>query len=496
MSLPSSEYISDNYIMAIDNSVQSSTYTRLYYLSSTYYQNIAYNYNYGNKALYFRNNNQGSFNYCYSDLYFNNSGNINRQDNWYCFTASSWLGIMGSNFQWYIISTNYPYFTYTRPTWDIDSFSIDNGNEYVFQSSQIPINFLNGTRYNINVTDYYASPIPIIYVPQVETLQNKSIVTFTLDNYTLDSNNEGYFIRIVNNTEGTTENISPLYNSTAQTITKEYFENTNVSFQIFDREDNIIQEYQVNVLINYEENTDYSISIREVDNSRKRIYYDYIIKNSTENVYCFYSINNGNFIQNSNCLDPNTTYTLNLTNNGNVTWEIRDENSNVLYKYSQNFIFDISSPYITFKDNFSNNFLNLDILINRYQSGDSVEYSINNGTFISANLEDYSVSQSIKYFTINNLSNNDIVNVKITRNNSIVASAKYTANYVKYINSSSQDFNISNIFERVNINNISATLREYISLIGNIIMNSKIGNLLLLETFILIIKIVIQMIKR
>lgn len=495
---PEEEYQKEKYIILIGSSIPNARDLDIYYMSSDFEQNIAYNYNYGSSALYFRNSNQGNFSFCTNYINIDTSGNITgvTQDNWSCQEANSWANIWGPSYNYYVIATNYQYFKYDVPTWDTDSFSIDNGEEYSFRQSNIPVNFSNGNKYNFEVDDYFSSPIPTIQPPYNTYHNGYTETTFLIDNYTLKSVSSGYNVEIINNNNGNTQFIAPLPDNPYQEITLTSYENTNYTIQIHDREYNIIQEYSINANINYSD-TNFNVEITNVDNNTKEVFYKYIISNSTQNYTCYHSINNNEFIQDLDCTDTSTVYyNLTMLNNGNLAFKIEDSNGNIVYEYNQNFVFSVSETYISFQDNFENNYLNLNVLINRYQSNDIVEYSVNNSSFIQANLLDYSTTQNIKNFYVNNLNNNDILTVRVKRNNEIITYATYKANYLKNNTSSNSDFNLNNFFDKLNINNINLNLRNYITQIGNIFINSKLGNLIILEFFIMVVCWVLKTIRK
>lgn len=403
---------------------------------------------------------------------------------------------------------NYYYDTYFTNNSLSFRFIEDRGAFQRVYGTNIPIkSMVNETIYypnnSINVNDFFGSfyvptnPEPNLSAPPYNTYFNGyTETTFMIDNYTEESNANGYYIRLINNTNGNIQGIVPKLNEPYQEVVITSYENTNYTIQIYDREYNIIQEYSINANITYS-NENFNVEITNVDNNTKEIFYKYIISDNTQEYSCFHSINNNEFIQDLNCTDSSIVYyNLTMSNNGNVRFKIEDNNGNIVYEYNQNFIFNVSETYISFQDNFENNYLNLNVLINRYQSNDIVEYSINGSTFIQANLEDYSTTQNIKNFYVNNLNNNDILNVRVKRNNNIITYATYKANYLKNNTSSNSDFNLNNFFDKLNINNINLNLRNYIIQIGNIFINSKLGNLIILEFFIMVVCWVLKTIRK
>lgn len=495
---PEEEYQKEKYIISISMVNPNATNLKIYYVSSDFEQNIAYNDNYGTKALYFRNANQGNFSLCYNFINIDASGNITSvtQYNWQCQETNTWYGFWGNSWNDYIIATNYDYFKYDSPTWYSDSFSIDNGPEYTFKQDNIPINFTNGNKYNFEVNDYFLDPIPTIQPPYNTYHNGYTETTFLIDNYTYESTVKGYGVQIINNSNGNSIFIPPKVGEISQIYTITSYENTNYTIQVYDREYNIIEEYSINANINYSD-TNFNVEITNVDNNTKEVFYKYIISDNTQNYTCYHSINNNEFIQDLDCTDTSTVYyNLTMPNNGNLAFKIEDNDGNIVYEYNQNFVFSVSDTYISFQDNFENNYLNLNVLINRYQINDIVEYSINNSSFIQANLEDYSTTQNIKNFYVNNLNNNDILIVRVKRNNQIITYATYKANYLKNNTSSSSEFNLNNFFDKLNINNINLNLRNYITQIGNIFINSKLGNLIILEFFIMVVCWVLKTIRK
>lgn len=476
----------------------------LYYIRTNEKLYIRYFYNYGNNSLYLNYANLQNSKYRRIIYSFNSNGIITNvdDDGDIDFSGTGFIDALGdtpNNIFTIILATNQENYIYGSYSSDRNfSFSIDNIGEYTYQS-EIPINFLNGTTYHWEVKDIFEEPTSVVPTiqPPYNTYHNEyTETTFIVDNYTSESVSAGYNVEIINNNNKNTKFITPKSNEPYQEITLTSYENTNYTIQIHDREYNILQKYSINANINYETNNNFSIEINNIDNNTREVFYKYIISDSNQNYTCYHSINNNPFIQDMDCMDPSTVYyNLTMPNNGNLAFKIEDNNGNIVYKYDQNIVFNVSETYISFQDNFDNNYLNLNVLINRYQSNDIIEYSINNSNFIQANLEDYSTIQNIKNFYINNLNNNDIIIVRVKRNNEIITYAKYKANYLKYSNNSEEDYNISNIFEKINIENINNELREYIKNFGNLIINSKIGNLLLLQTFCLVIILIIKMIR-
>lgn len=478
----------ENYIVLLEYSNNNRNIT-LYYLNAEEF-NIAKN----SSALYFRdkglNSKYGFITYQFNSDYtsITQINTITWSNNFRFFYFTS-----GNVIEYMVLSSNLNEIQYTNPTWDRDSFSIDN-YEVVFNNN-MSLAALN-QNYNLPVIDYFSNPIPTIQPPYNIYKNGYTETTFLINNYTEKSNVNGYFIRIINNNNGNVQGIAPDYSNPDREITLTSYENTNYTIQIYDREYNIIQEYSINANINYSD-TNFNVEITNIDNSTKEVFYKYIISDNTQNYTCYHSINNNEFIQDLDCTDTSTVYyNLTMPNNGNLAFKIEDENNNIVYEYNQNFVFSVSDTYISFQDNFENNYLNLNVLINRYQINDIVEYSINNSSFIQANLEDYSTTQNIKNFYVNNLNNNDILVVRVKRNNEIVTYATYKANYLKNNTSSSSDFNLNNFFDKLNINNINLNLRNYITQIGNIFINSKLGNLIILEFFIMVVCWVLKTIRK
>lgn len=485
-----SEFEYENYIVLLGYSNNTKGFA-LYYLNAEEF-NIGKN----SDALYFRDKNlnskYGRINYEFNSTYTA----INQINNiiWIKNYKHLYFASRNENVIYMVLSSNLNEIKYTNPTWDNDSFLIDN-YETSFNNNMNLV-ALN-QNYNLPVIDYFSNPIPIIQPPYNTYHNGYTETTFIVDNYTLKSVSNGYNVEIINNNNGNTQFIAPLPDEPYQEVDLKSYENTNYTFQVYDREHNIIQEYSINANVDYEVNTNFSVEITNIDNNTKEVFYKYIISDYTQNYTCYHSINNNEFIQDLDCTDTSTVYyNLTMPNNGNLAFKIEDNNGNIVYEYNQNFVFSVSDTYISFKDNFENNYLNLNVLINRYQSNDIVEYSINNSSFIQANLQDYSTTQNIKNFYVNNLNNNDILVVRVKRNNEIITYATYKANYLKNNTSSSSNFNLNNFFDKLNINNINLNLRNYITQIGNIFINSKLGNLIILEFFIMVVCWVLKTIRK
>lgn len=490
--LPSEEYLGENYIVLIDTTY---AFVQMRIISSNDLFHVAYDNNYGNPVLYLRSDiYEGSYNFCRKTIQFTSQGNYSTSNAWSCSTSNgSWIDLFARNYNSYIIASNYDTLSYKAPTWGQDSFSIDNGTQYQFNSDNIPINFTNGNLYNFDVIDIFSNYIPIISQPYTEQFSNYTNTIFKINNYSYNSVDiEGLRIDIINNNNGNREFVQPNLNGEEIIITKTDYENTSYTIQLYDNDYNIIEEYSINAnVIYYNEN--FNVNIFNINNQNKTINYSYDI-NYEDDVYCYHVINSSNEILDPNCKSSDNNFQLTLNNNGNVQFIIKNSNNEILFKYNQNFVFDVSQPYINFIDKFENNFLTLDVIINRFNSSDVVRYSINNGEyFIVSYFENINLDVGdVRKFTISNLNNNDVIKVQILRNNNIIAESSFNVFFNKY--PQEENFNLKNFFNKIDINNISNELREYIINIGNIIINSKIGNLILLEFFILIITWVLKLI--
>lgn len=371
----------------------------------------------------------------------------------------------------------------------------DNGNALLqlnqgnyARREQVPTKYFFDTLNSIFITNY----VPIISQPYTEQFNNYTNTIFKINNYSYNSIDvEGLRIDIINNNNGNREFIQPNLNGEEITITKTDYENTSYTIQLYDNDYNIIEEYSINANVMYY-NENFNVNIFNINNQNKTINYSYDI-NYEDDVYCYHVINSSNEILDPNCKASDNNYQLTLNNNGNVQFIIKNSNNEILFKYNQNFVFDVSQPYINFIDKFENNFLTLDVIINRFNSSDVVRYSINNGEyFIVSYFENINLDVGdVRKFTISNLNNNDVIKVQILRNNSVISESSFNVFFNKY---PEEDFNLKNFFNKIDINNISNDLREYIINIGNIIINSKIGNLILLQFFILIITWVLKLI--
>ena len=481
-----------NYIILLENVNNTNRYFTLYYLNADEF-NLSTS---GTNTLLFNAPGSNS-KYRYVNYQFNSDytqiTQVNDYNYFYNFRV---FGITGSNniLKYMILSSNLNSIEYIYTSNGIEPITFDNGQEYSF-GSNIPLIELN-KNYNLPIIDYFSNPLPTIQPPYNIYKNGYTETTFLINNYTLKSNVNGYYIRIINNTNGNIQGIAPDISNPDREITLTSYENTNYTIQIYDKEYNIIQEYSINANINYSD-TNFNVEITNIDNNTKEVFYKYIISDNTQNYTCYHSINNNEFIQDLDCTDTSTVYyNLTMPNNGNLAFKIEDENNNIVYEYNQNIVFNVSDIFISFQDNYDNNYLNLNVLINRYQTNDIVEYSINNSSFIQANLEDYSSTQNIKNFYVNNLNNNDILVVRVKRNNEIITYATYKANYLKNNISSSSNFNLNNFFDKLNINNINSNLRNYITQIGNIFINSKLGNLIILEFFIMVVCWVLKTIRK
>lgn len=380
----------------------------------------------------------------------------------------------------------------------------DNANFLIGpQNNQFEFNYGD----NITLFDFakYLSGVgeptpPQLLEPVIVNNNGYSEVTFEAINYTT-YNIEDYNIIIHNNTLGINYYMQPTLDGNNAIYKLKLYENSSINYYILDIENNeILDNFLVNVNINFENEQIFTIKINSIDNQNNTINYSYIPNenNDINNYTCYHKINGYNEVLDNNCVSSDNNYTLNIGGNKNVDFLIYDSNNNLIYRHNENFIFDLGQTYITFNETYINNFVNLDIIINSYVNNYVVKYSINNGQLYSATLQDYpSYYNDKKIFSLNNLTKNDIINIYVyDSNNNIVATGQYTINIYRNYDAWNTKYNIKDIFNAINIKNISQELFNYIKQIGEIIINSKIGNLLFLEFSCLVIYWVLKMIRR
>lgn len=353
----------------------------------------------------------------------------------------------------------------------------------------------------LNQLQQSTSNEPNLLEPTITQKNGYSEVIFEAENYTQDTINE-YNIVVTNITNASNQYMQPtLDNYTNAKMTLNVYENTTFHYYLFaiDNPDVIIQEYYINVDISYTNKEYFSIKINNIDNQNNTINYSYIPSeyNTLDEYKCYHRIDNGNNIEDSNCNTIDNQYTLNVGGNKSVIFYVYDNTNTLVYKHIENFVFDLSSPYITFNENYINNFVNLDVRVHWYNDNLNVKYNIDNGTLFDAILNDLSSYDNSKTFQINNLNQGQIVNVLVyDSNNNIISSAEYTINLQRNPNYNTTPQNMSNFFDSLNINNLASDLVEYTKQIGNILINSKIGNLLLLEFIIQAISLILILIRR
>ena len=116
----------------------------------------------------------------------------------------------------------------------------------------------------------------------------------------------------------------------------------------------------------------------------------------------------------------------------------------------------------------------------------------------TATLEEYpSYYNDTKVFTVNNLSKGQVVNIYVyDSNNNLISSSQYNVNIYKNFDAWQTNYNIKDIFKTINIKNISNELVSYIKQLGELISNSKLGTLLLVQFSIVAICFILKLIRR
>lgn len=349
---PDNEYVDDNYIIFTNPLNYNSRNLRLYYLSSSYYQNIAYNYNYGSPAVYFRNAGTGeNFNYCYRDYYLNSSGEVSSKDSWICFATNTFAGL---NPDTYIFSTNYPYFEYTSPSWDTSSFSVNEITTYNWHDN-IPVNFKNGGIYNIDVTDYFGDNEPTYNATQT-LLDNGNVkLNFTFENYvegygfTIENgiSNEEY--GIVNPYDSIYPNIIPFGNEYSIELSYDTYiyvtlaQYTQISgTNLYDKEVLYTDVIDINNVVFENINDPYFSIVWQNKN--------YLIgkyKNTQSNYTCWYRYSTDNIDTQVNC---NENLDINYNINGYIKVYIKKGN-NIIYERNINLLGGniTEKPYIVYE---------------------------------------------------------------------------------------------------------------------------------------------------
>lgn len=437
--------------------------------------------------------NQGfTFNNDYTDISFNGTWN----------ESTTYFMWFNNPLKYIILASDLNEIQYARPTWQTDNFII-GGNTYAL-NSYIP--FISLNYYNLNSIDYYAIPPtpaqPTLLTPNIEYFNGYNKITFSAEDYTQDTINH-YNIFIKNLTTGNFEEyMQPtIDNSTNASITIENYENTTYYYYLLDiNTEEILQDFTFTSNVAYENEQYFLVNVYDINNNNTTIKYYYFpnSNNTIENYKCYHEIQGQNKVEDMGCYGGTNRYELNVGGNKNVTFYVYDSTDNLIYKHNENFVFNQGELYITFNENYLYNYLNLDVIINRFSNGDIVKYSIDNGTLYTATLEEHpSYYNDTKVFTINNLSKGQVVNIYVyDSNNNLISSSQYNVNIYKNVDAWQTNYNIKDIFKTINIKNISNELVSYIKQLGELISNSKLGTLLLVQFSIVAICFILKLIRR
>lgn len=321
----------------------------------------------------------------------------------------------------------------------------------------------------------------------------------TMENYTENTLQDGKGVLLIDTSTGKQTFLSPdIYGLDHRTMVQEVYYATTFKYQIIDTTDySVLDEIIINVPnVEYD---NFYIQINKIDKENSLINYSYVNKGNSSDYICYHQIENGQEIEDVNCGDINNSYNLTLTQNKSVNFIIKDSNNNILFQETRNFVLYVGQPYIQFQENYDYNLLNLKILFNRFNNTNYIaKYQINGGQLVT--ITPTQESTDIYSYLISNITENSTIKAYIyDNNNNLVASSVYNISY-SYINQNGQDnINISNftdLFKNLSFDNIQSELLNYINIIGNSIMTSKLGTIIFTTFIISLIGLVIKLIRR
>lgn len=310
-----------------------------------------------------------------------------------------------------------------------------------------------------------------------------------------------YDIYLYDENNATTQYIPPANQGESGDFEKiiKVYEPKTYKFQIFNKD---TLEYDKELIINIPsiEYDNFLIEITNIDKVNESISYKYIPFTNNYNYYCTHQIEGQNEVNDDDCNTIDSKlFNLVVGDNKNVTFRVYNSENNLIYKNSQNFIFKVGKPYITFIENYNGGLVNLEILFNRFNTNYVAKYSINNGEeiIISPTLKDQ--DQDLYFYELYNITENSEIEVYIYNNNQLIASSIYKVNYNRISYNIGQDIdtnNISNLFNSLNLSNLSSELKELVKNVGNQIFSSRLGQLIYITISTIAIGFIITLIRR
>lgn len=362
-----------------------------------------------------------------------------------------------------------------------------NTNLYNYNSSDILL----------SVSDYQPSQsISIDY--EIINGNGYADVYFYANNYT-PSTIEDYDVKIrnLNNGNYTKETIQPNESGFSELKIRVY-NPTNFYYYVEDKNTNeIINEEIISVsMLNY---SNFNVDITNIDKENQSITYHYRNWGNLTDYTCTHQVSGGQEIEDLNCNVENNSYTLNIGGNKSVVFKIY-QNENVIFKTTTPFVFTGNTPYITYQEELNGNIVNLKVILNSYNDSNYVvKYQLNDGTEMTPTLTQEPSAYNDRYsFIVWNIVEDTDVNVNIyDTNNNLITSSYYQYNIVKIQEVYGEDFGgVNGFLNTINLENISNELKEIIQNIGNLIMSSKLGGILITMATITALGFVFSLMRR
>lgn len=304
-------------------------------------------------------------------------------------------------------------------------------------------------------------------------------------------------IRNLNNGNYTKETLQPVVSGSSEMSVRVY-EPTNFYYYVEDKNTNeIIQEEIISVsMLDY---SNFNVDITNIDKDNKSITYHYRNWGNLTDYTCTHQVSGGQEVEDLNCNVENNSYTLNVGGNKSVVFKIY-QNENVIFKTTTPFVFSGNTPYITYQEELNGNIVNLKVILNSYNNPNYVvKYQLNDGTEMMPTLTQEPSAYNDRYsFIVWNIVEDTNVSVNVyDTNNNLITSSYYQYNIVKIQEVYGEDFGgVNGFLNTINLENISNELKEIIQNIGNLIMSSKLGGILITMATITALGFVFSLMRR
>ena len=304
-------------------------------------------------------------------------------------------------------------------------------------------------------------------------------------------------VRNLNTGNYTQETLQPVVSGSSEMSVRVY-EPTNFYYYVEDKNtQEIIQEEYISVLTL--EYSNFNINITNIDKPNTSITYTYQNFGNLTNFICTHQISGGQEIEDVDCTLSNNSYTINLGGNKAIIFRIYYENQQI-FTSTTPFVFKGNLPYITYEEEVNGGLTSLKVFLNSYNDNNYItKYQINRGTETTPTLTQEPSVYNDKYsFVIWNLTEDTSIDVNVyDTNNNLVSASFYQYNAVKIQQIYGEDYGgVKGFFNTINISNISNELKQIIQSFGNLLMNSKIGGILITMATITALAWVLNLIRR